>query len=182
MIESGTISVRKKNGQIQPFDTGKLAGCIWRSVDAVGGEYQLAWEIARAVEIYLRRKDRDEVTSSAVFEMCLKALRRVKIGEAAEVMELQSALRSIRRRLLRIDHGNGKISHWDKNWLVTLGRQIWQLSVETVRIIASEIELEILPSQQEKVLTREEICKILNEKVVQFGLADALPVDHSIKF
>lgn len=181
MIESGMIEVRKKSGQVQEFDTAKLAGCLWRAIDVAGGDYQTAKELARAVEIYLRRKHRKTTSSSAIFEMSLKALRRVKMGEAAEVLELHSALRAIRRRMLRINHGNGHFTEWDKNWLVKLGKQIWQLSEKTARIIASEIELEILPSQQEKILTRAQICQHLNCKVVELGLADAMPVNYSQK-
>ena len=181
MNGSGMIEVRKKSGSVEKFDTKKLAGCIWRAVDVVSEDYTTAWELARAVEIYLRRKDTKDVTSSAILEMVLKAMRRVKLGEAAEVLELHTALRSIRRKMLRVNHGQGQITSWDKNWLVNVGKKIWGLSDSVARIIAGEIEVEILPASQERIITRDEVYAKLNERVAEFGLADAMPVKASDK-
>jgi hypothetical protein len=176
MDESRTIEVIKQGGLREGFSRSKLAAVLWKGMWAAGlGSYDEAREIAHAIEIFLRRRQRWTIESSAMFEMAVKSLRRVRMGEAAEMIELHRTLRTVRRRLLRVRHDDGAETQWDKAWLVELGRRMWHIDNETARILAGMTELEIL-SQQEQTLPRRQIIDEFNARVAQFGLADAVPV------
>jgi hypothetical protein len=176
MTTSRTIMVEKRDGQHEPFCHRKLAACLWRGLQAAGlGEYNDACELARAIEIYLTRRRRWDISTSVIFELLLKSLRRIRMGEAAEMLELHRTLRSVRRRLLGIRHDDGAVSRWDKTWLVDLGQRMWHIERQTARIIAGLTELDIL-DQHEQTLSRHDIVTAFNRRVAEFGLADAVPV------
>jgi hypothetical protein len=178
MDESRTIEVIKRGESREVFSRSKLAAVLWKGMWAAGlGSYDDAREIAHAIEIFLRRRKRWAIESSAIFDMATKSLRRVRMGEAAEMIELHNTLRTVRRRLLRVRHDDGAVTQWDKAWLVELGRRMWHINTETARILAGMTELEIL-CQQEQTLPRQQIIDEFNIRVAQFGLADAVPVRH----
>ena len=90
-------------------------------------------------------------------------------------MELHKALRAVRRPLLKLRYEDGSLVQWEKAWLTDLAERMWNLSPRTARILAGEVEMQILP-QDPTILTREDILDVLNERVAQLGLADAVPV------
>ena len=167
--------VRKRDRRCEPFDATKLAAAMMRGFVRGPEARRQAVELARAVEVFLRRQRKRVVSSSALFEMALKALRRVHQGAAAEVLELYRSLRASRRRLLRVRHDDGRVTHWDKSWLVKQAESIWGISTSAARIIAGTVEMDLLP-QEPAVVARGTALEALNEQVVAFGLADAVPV------
>lgn len=175
MNDTRMICIRKRDGSLEEFSIEKLTGCLWRVLYQAGGTFCEARELAMAISIFLGRSRRREVTSNALFEMAVKSLRRIRRGDAAELLELHRALRAVRRPLLCIQHDNGQVTEWDKTWVARLAEGVWNLSRSTGRLLAGEIEMELLP-QQDVVLSRQAILRRLNEKVSQFGLADAVPV------
>jgi hypothetical protein len=177
MNRSGKISVHKRDGQVEAFDTAKLAGTLGRPLVYSGGDISDARELARAIAIFLVRSKRSVIPSTALFEMGLKALRHIEMGEAAEILDLHHTLRNIRRKLVRIRHADGKLTMWNKSWLVELAMRMWHISRTTGRILAGEIENEII-SQDRPEVPREEIIDLLNRRVAEFGLADAVPVGY----
>ena len=178
MDDTAKSWVEKRDGKIEAFDVAKLTGILWRGIEPDGGEYRHARELARAIQVYLRRSKRTTVTSAAIFEMGLKTLRRVHRGPAAENLELHRTLRQTRRQHLRISHGTGQVTAWDKAWLSRLAEGMWHLSPQTARLLAGQVESRILP-HEETVISREDILDELNGLVSQFGLADAVPVSRA---
>ena len=81
------LSVRKRDHRCEPFSADKLAGSMRRAMSGKPEALRQTAELAKAIEIYLRRQRKRIVSSSALFEMTLKALRRVHQGPTAEVME-----------------------------------------------------------------------------------------------
>lgn len=176
MSTSWKIRIRKQDGGREAFDIEKLTGSLRRGMRQVGVSAEGACELARAIHIHLQRRRRRLISSSAVFEMVLKALRQVRMGETAEILELHRMLRAVRRRLLYVRHEDGNVTMWDKSWLAKLAEGIWCLSPGTARILAGEVEIHLLP-QEEREVSRREVLDLLNQKVSQFGLADAVPVE-----
>ncbi len=176
MNPSWKIRVRKRDGTREDFDIEKLGGALRRGMHCVGESTADARELAHAIHIHLQRKRRKSISSSAVFEMALKTLQRVEMGQAAEILELHRMFRGVCRRVLRVRHEDGKITMWDKSRLARLAERIWDLSPRTARIFAGEVESHILPQEQREISSRE-VLDMLNQKVSQFGLADAVPVE-----
>lgn len=179
MDRSRMIKVTKRDGSVEDFDVAKLGGTLGRGFKRVGGDISDARELARAIEIFLIRGKRYDISSAALFEMGLKALRHVKMNDAAELLELHRTLRTIRRRLIRVRHEDDKLTMWDKSWLVELGIRMWGVSRTTARILAGEVENEII-SKDCPEIPREQILDLLNRRVAEFGLADAVPIDYEV--
>jgi ABC-type cobalamin transport system ATPase subunit len=174
MTSSWTTLVQKRNGGEEPFDVHKLAGAIARAMIAVDGAPGEARELAGAIQVFLRRSRRKTISSAAIFEMTLKTLRQVRRSEVAELLELHRTLRTIRRDQLRVVHGRGR-SRWEKTWLAQLAMRIWGLSPMAARLLAGEVEADLIHPARTEV-AREEVLDRMNEKVCQYGLADAVPV------
>lgn len=175
MNGSRTIRVLKHDGQAERFDPLKLAASMWRAIEQTGGQFAHARELAGAIGLYLRENECKCISSSAIFEMSLTVLRRVQLTEAAGKLESHSFRRDLRRRTLRICHDSGKITAWSKGWLCELAQRIWNLSPSVARIIAGAIEEDLLACET-KVVSRREVLEMLNARVAEYGLADAVPV------
>ncbi len=175
MRMSRKTRVRKRDGSVEDFDVAKLAGAIRRVLDRLEGVCADPEDLARGIQLYLQRSRRATVSSSAVFGMLVKVLRRVRLGDAAELFELHRTLRMVRRRLLRIRHDDGCATQWDKSWLAAIAERMWHVSRTTARMLAGEIELHLLP-QEEAEVSRDEVLLMLNCHVSQWGLAEAVPV------
>lgn len=175
MKTSRKTRIRKRDGSVEEFDVAKLAGAIRRVLERLDGVHADADDLAGGIQLYLQRSGRTLVTSAAVFGMLLKVLRRVRLGDAAELFELHRTLRMVRRRLLRVRHDDGCSTQWDKSWLAALAERMWHVSRNTARILAGEIELHVLP-QEEAEVSREDVLEMLNQHISQWGLAEAVPV------
>ena len=175
MTTARIIRVMKRDGGFERFNEAKLAGSMWAAMKGRQGGHEDARELARAVKCHLYRTHQSCVTSTAVFEMTLKVLRRVHLWEVARAMEMAQQRRRSGRKLLRVLHDGGHMTLWDKSWLATLAAHSWHLSTGCSRIIAAMIERDLLrdPSQ---TVHRQDLLEQVNEHVAAYGLADAVPV------
>ena len=174
MNGSGTIWVQKRDGGVEDFDSLKLVGAVSRAVRPAGGRCGYARPIAAAIELFCRRSGCACVSSAAVFEMTVKAMRCVRLETGAEAMESHRTWRARRRRQLRVSHEGGQVTMWDKSWLCELAQRSWRLSRSAARIIAGRLECELLAGPDE-LLWRGAVVDMLNAHVAACGLADAVP-------
>jgi hypothetical protein len=171
---SGTIRVLKRDGGEELFDAQKLAGVMHRAMRVSGGRLYDARQLAAAIELYLERSEWDCLTSTAVFEMTVKVLRHCGFDAPADALEAHRAERQARRQRVRIRHEDGKVTLWDKSWLSEVAQRSWFLSPTTGRILAADVERDLLAAQV-GVVHREDVVDMLNQRVAQYGLADAVP-------
>jgi YD repeat-containing protein len=183
---SRTVRILKRDGTSEDFHSHKLAGSIARGMRSCGeGSYRDAVDLAGAISIYVRQGWQCPcISSPAVFEMTLKVLRHVQFTAAADAMEAYRLQRTSSRRLIRIAHADGRVTHWDKGWLARIGAQSWKIGPGTARIIAAEVEQELLASVAlpdratglQEILLRQDVLELFNRRVAEYGLADAVPV------
>lgn len=153
----------------------KLAGTMFRAMRGASGGYYEACQLALAIEVYLDHSRSRRITSAALLEMAVKVLRQSGFPAAGNMVEAHHARRRARRRQLRIRHDDGKVTLWDKSWLGQLAERSWFLSRATGRMLAGEIESQLLAGEV-GVMSRGDILGMLNELVAQYGLADAVPL------
>ena len=179
MNGSRTILVLKRDGGTEAFESMKLAGALWRAMRDTRrpARYSEAFDLAEAIAIFLRRTKRICVSSGVLFEMALKVLRKAGQQQAADELETHHVWRNVRRKQLRVVYDDGRSACWDKNWLAEMACRSWNLSPTTGRILAGAIENELL-DEACSTLNRSCIVDRLNAQVAQWGLADAVPVDH----
>ena len=175
MKHSRMTHVLKTGGFREPFDPAKLTASLWRGLKPVGGDHRIAEKITEALCLHLKRSERDEISSDEIFSLSAKALRRIRRGEAAELLELHRSLRAARRRRMVVRHENGSRIAWKKDWLASLAVRMWGLSPRTGRILAATVEQHLLMPDESQI-ARDEVIEMLNETVAQFGLADAVPL------
>ena len=176
MSDKVDIKIRKRDGSVEVFDEQRLRGVIARGIVAAGEDFTFAGELASAVHFYLKSSRQYLVASSVLFEMVLKAMQRVNMHTAARRLELHHSAREMRRRLIRVSHGDHLTTLWDKSWLAEFACRSWNVSRRTGRILAGEVEKTILRDSG-TVVQRSEIIGMLNELVGQYALADAVPVE-----
>jgi len=90
-------------------------------------------------------------------------------------MEAYWLRRDRARRMVRVRHLSGQVTWWDKGWVCDLARHSWHLSETSARIIAAEVERRVLGLEMRKI-DRVDVVDVINACVVEFGLADAVPV------
>lgn len=174
MDGSRTIRVSKRDGSEEGFDRLKLASSMWRAMRLTDGQYRDACELASAIELYMERRGRRRVGSNVLFEMALKVLRRCRLGKAAGAMERHRWCRQKARARLRLRHEGGEVTEWEKAWLAEWARRSWLVSRTTARILAAEVEAELLAGSRLHV-DRREALDLLDRRVSEYGLADAVP-------
>lgn len=173
--ESGMIRVLKRDGTIEPFDTRKLAGAMWRAMRGTPGRYEDACQLALAMKIYIDRDTVKVVSSGAIFEMAVKVLRRVALAGAAETLRTHCGQTHAWRHVMRVQHYDGKVTYWDKAWLSELACKSWYLMPRTGRLIAAELEEQLRRANKE-IVSRGELVEMVNRCVTELGLGDAVPV------
>ena len=178
MSGSRTIRVLKRDGSREPFQALKLAGAMWRAMQRTAGRFHEARDLAEAVEIHLTRTGQFDVCAQSIFDMALRVLRRVRLGPAADAIENYHLWRRLQRSGMLLYHGPGKVTLWDKGWLCQHIRHAWNVSVQTARIVAAAVEIDLL-TLDEVMVTRQEVLARMNETVSQFGLAEAVPVQDA---
>jgi len=171
---SRTIRVVKRDGSEEPFCRTKLAGTMWRAIGRDGGNFGDARALALAIEVYLDRRGQRQISSAAVFEMAVKVLRRCRLSKAARAMERHRWRRHAARACLRIRHDGGAVTEWDKSWLALRARCAWRVSYDTSRILAEQLESDLL-SAGRRTVERREVLALLDGRVASYGLADAVP-------
>ncbi len=170
MARSGTISVLKRDGTIEPFDRLKLRGCLLRAMGSRREAY-LADVIAAGVECYLRRQRTRCVTSPAVLEMVLAVLGRLEMHPAKAALEGRHAARLRLRDRLTLHHTADTRTAWSKDWLVHQGRSHWHLGRAAARILAGEIEQRLMQRGALEA-DRQDIIRMLARDVAAWGLTD----------
>ncbi len=177
MSGSRTIRVLKRERSVECFDSQKLAASMWRAMRGTHASFDHARQLAEAIETYLCRRVAGCVSSSAIFEMAVKAFRHVGLDAAAEAAESYQTWRNIRRTQLRIRHDGERLTYWDKEWLCEFASCSWHVSPAAARMLAGRVELRLL-EQGHKVIARQAVIDLLNQVVSEYGLADAVPVRH----
>lgn len=175
MNGSRMVRVLKRDGGVEDFDRWKLAAAIGRALAGTPGEFRDAVELSSAVDIYLRRRGCECVSSAALLEMVIKVLHRVGLPAAAEALEARHQWRAARRRAVHVQHHGGRVTGWDKSWLADFACRSWDLRRATGRIIAARVEEELL-GEDPRPVSRDTLVERMNEWVVALGLADAVPV------
>ena len=175
MSGSRKIRIAKRDGSTEAFDPGKLAGAVYRVMEPGKDSLVRSRHLALAVGLYLHRAGRGRVSSAAVFEMTVQALRSVGMSDSADCLEAHRHGRAAARGRLSVLHDGGQATLWDKGWLAELAQRGWFLSREAARVLAGQVEAELLAAAMPSV-TRHEVLERLNCRVAEYGLADAVPV------
>lgn len=169
------IRVSKRDGSEEAFDCRKLTRAMWRAMGRTSGRFREARQLALAIRIHLERCGKLSVPSVAVHGMAVGVLRQAGLADAAWALETHSRLRELRRSRLRICHDGEKVTLWDKSWLSQVAQRSWFLSVRMGRLLAGEIESELLAAAP-AIVSRRRVMALLNERVAGYGLADAVPL------
>ena len=169
MAGSRMIRVLKRDSSTEPFDSNKLRLSLWRAMKDCGGKFTYAHCLSQAIDIYLEQTHSTAVSSRAILEMAVRALRQTDQHAAAEVLETHHRWRQAARRRLTMVHESGQKSVWDRNWVTQQAEHRWSLSHGTARGISADIESELLPQGGE--IRREQVLDRLDELVDQLGLA-----------
>lgn len=175
MNGSGKVLVLKRDGGKEPFDALKLSASLLRVIQPVGGTLRQANDLAGAIELYLTRSNMDGISSTALFEMALKVLRRVGFAKSAQTLEGHHFWRAMQRVQCSVRHDTGQATLFDKGWLASFASRSWYVSQSVARIVAGQLEnelLEMVPIE----LSRGDLVEMLNNRMAAFGLADAVPV------
>jgi hypothetical protein len=143
-----------------------------------GGAYA-ADALSSAISCYLLRRRQRCVSSAALLEMTLVALRTVKMDEAADRLEQAHARRVGMRAHLVVQHQAG-CTAWSKDWLTQHARQHWSLGRTVARILAGQVEQELTRRSSSRV-RREQVLAMLAERVEQYGLVPACPLEPAAR-
>ena len=172
---SGKIRVCKSDSTEEAFDVRKLTSSMFRAMQGTRGRYYDASQLAIAIGIYLKRSSWLIITSDALAELGVKVLKRCRLSDAGSAMVEYRQDRGIRRSRLQVRHEGGRVTMWDKGWLSSWAQRSWLLSRTTSRILAGQVERELLGSDTAEV-SRLDVLDMLNRRVAEYGLADAVPV------
>jgi len=172
MDMSRKINVVKRDGSMEPFDVHKLAASLRRAGCEDG--YREAIALASGMCIHLVRKGVSRIDHSEILGMVRKILGD-RAFDGMTVIELHCRLRDEMRKEVFVRYDDGNFVRWDKSWMVGLIHRMWDVSIPVSRILAGEIEMELLESTK-KVFDRNELVRIINVLVSAFGLADAVSV------
>jgi len=175
MDGSGKIRVCKSDSTEEAFDVRKLAASMFSAMRGTQRRHYDAEQLAIAIGIYLKQTSWLTVTSDALAELAVKVLDRCRLREAGSAMTEFRRQRRIRRGRLRVRHEGGRVTMWDKGWLSSWAQRSWLVSRTTSRILAGQVERELLKSGAAEV-SRADVLDMLNRRVAEYGLADAMPV------
>lgn len=171
MVRSGKILVLKRDGAVEPFDIHKLQGCLLRVTGSGEGQAVRAQAVAAAVCCYVVQRRLRCVSSAAILEMALTALRSIGWKAAAARLEYRHNARSAMRSRLMLHHHDGRVTGWSKEWLAQHARSRWSLGRTAGRILAGQVEQWLLDSGAGQV-RRAEILRMLGWLVTAYGLAE----------
>jgi transcriptional regulator NrdR family protein len=170
VVCSGKIHVLKRDGTIEPFDPFKLCGCLLRALPHRERSVFRAGALSEAVGCYLLRRGLRCVSSAALLEMALTALRAVGLTGGAWRLEQRHALRSTMRSRTTFCHGRHQPSAFSKEWLVKYACRRWSVGRTVARILAGQIEQHLIQSGAREV-SRSDIMNMLGWLAGAYGLA-----------
>ena len=168
MKRSWTIHVLKRAGAAEPFSVEKLRLCLWRAMGCRLERLCPAHHLAEAVAVYLRRNGRRAVTSGALFEMAIRALRQTGHDDAVDALEAHHGRRMAARRRLVLVHPTGRRSRWDRNWLTEQIRHRWDVGRGAARVLSGTIEEDLLPC--DGPVARQTVLDLAGRRVAEYGL------------
>jgi len=164
--------VLKRDGTAEPFDEGKLCGCMLRAMRAGDDDAHIGQALAHAVGYYLLRRQTRCISTGAILEMALTVLRVAGLGQAATQLERRHAARLSMRGRLRLHHDNGVCTAWSKQWLVQQGCTRLGLGPSTARILAAQVEQTLTKGRCWQI-SRSDVIAELSRAAEAYGL---LPV------
>ncbi len=163
------IQVLKRDGAVEPFNLDRLCACLRRVLRPADPTDVLPRLLCEAIGIYLRRRGTTKVSSAAVFEMTVLALREIDQDAAADALEAhRRRRRRDRRALWRVDD-NGRRTPWDRGWLTGRIQTRWSLSRPAARALGAIIEDELLG--RPGAITSARLDDLIDERVENYGLA-----------
>jgi len=168
------IRVSKRDGTIEPFQRWKLRCCLLRVVGPQTPDGFWADALSAAVQCYIRRRGLTCVSSAAVLEMALTALRAVCLEDSARRLEQWHTARARMRGRLRLYHQDGRATNCTKQWLVEHLCKRWSLRRTTARILAGQLEKRLIRAGTDS-LTRSEVLGMLERLVSAYGLVQTHP-------
>jgi hypothetical protein len=164
------VFVLKHDGTFEPFDRQKLRACLLRVLPAPREDFHFAEALSIAIRCYLRGRRIRCLSSAAVLEMALTVLRAVGLTGAAAELESQHAARLQGRSRLTIHHNDGRRTAWSKEWLARQAASRWGLGRTAARILAGQIERELI-RQDVRDVGRAELMQMLAVNAAAYGLA-----------
>ncbi len=169
MNGSRKIQVLKRDGAVAPFSPDQLRLCLWRAMAAHRGQFAQAGHLAEAIVLYLVGVKAPAITSRALLEMALQALRQTNHAAAADALETHHRWRLAARRRLTVLHRADRRSEWNRQWLTEQAQRRWDLSRAVARALSAQIEAELLGEGGE--VRRQKVLDLLDERVENYGLA-----------
>ena len=170
MARSRTICIQKRNGTGEAFDRNKLRACLLRVLDGQDENFSYAHSLSAAILCYLRRRKTTCITSAALLEIVLAALRSVGLPEAADRLEQHYMDRADLRSRLRITHDEaGLATSWSKDWLVQQAVCRWGMSSGAAKALAGEVE-QRLADRRGYEISREKLLEMLDGLAESYGL------------
>ncbi len=169
MNGSGTIHVLKRDNSTEPLAPAKLRLCLWRGLSGSGGRFEQAQWLTDAIAAHLRRAGQPTISSGALFEMAVNALRATGHRSAAAAVEAHHQWRQRARRSLAVRNELGLATAWDRGWLTDTLADRWALSRPTARALSGILEDDLLGSIDE--LPERALLDRADELIEQFGLA-----------
>lgn len=168
------ISVIKRDGSTEGFERLKVRSCLMRALAGeIDGLYQ-ADVLSSALEFYLHRRKLRCISSPALMEMVLTALKAAGQKRAARRMERFHARRMGLRGRLVLHHGFGPPTAWSKEWLAHHARSLYDLGATAARILAGDVELQLLRRRRREI-GRGEVMRMLHREAQAFGLTALSP-------
>lgn len=165
---SRMIRVLKRDSSTERFDHAKLRRSLWQAMGSMPDHLAHADAIARAIGDYLRLSITRAVSSRALFEMALGALRFAGQRKASERMESHARRRRQARHAVIVMHESGQRSRWDRSWIIEQFRRRWRISRPAARALSSNLESRLL--RQPALLSRQDVLDAVDELADQFGL------------
>jgi hypothetical protein len=79
---------------------------------------------------------------------------------------------------MRVRHGRGEVTQWDKSWLRQLARRKWDLRPATAGVLANDVERGLL-QRGEKLLDRRDVLNLLEATADSYGLTQPVYAEHA---
>ena len=169
MMGSRMIQVLKRAGEPEPFDRRRLRLCLWRAMRGGDAAFTHADRLSEAIGLFVGQRGCRVVSSRALLEMALRALRKTGRAAAGDALEAHSRQRQRARRQLTVVHDNGRRSRWDRHWVTQQVRHRWRIGRPAARAISAEIERHLLARGGE--VSRDAVLDLVDERVENYGLA-----------
>jgi len=175
----GSILVRKRDGNVEPFVLAKLRNCLGNGFLASGEIRErgttTCQELAEAVHAYLKRTESDAtVSSKRLAELVELVLTQTGYTAASMAIRQHVQLRDQQRRWLRVASAQGSDGRyvqrrWKKARIVDHLKRHHRLDAPASRMIASRVE-QLIFSCGLKVVTTGLVREMTTSELLAWGL------------